>query len=214
MNTGIRVCTDEATFAQWAQAMPGMALPTELMPTELMPAELMPAEPARCRDRGLAVIPPAVAASLALHGCAQVAITLRLWGPEGGAFACFAIDGDLSASVLRSGDVVEVGLFRLSAVIEEVVRLVPIVPPAVTLVEGQVGAGAGVELTVVPADAAIAGWRLTLVGGGSGWRRIPSDVSRGPMAPVRNVRSEVAAELRSALIEHGAPDFPRVAVHG
>ncbi len=127
----------------------GLALPSDLtLHSELPRADPDRARPGPPNPRPVAV-PRVVAASLALHGCADLAITLRLWAPAGGWFACFVICGDVGASVLRDGDQREIGLFRLSALVGEVVRLVPVEPPADS---GEAGENVGLQLTVLAAD--------------------------------------------------------------
>jgi hypothetical protein len=183
MSTGIRLRTDRVTFEQWIQATPGAALPTELTSETTngagrrstggkSPGDGSPGE------SHLVEIPPVVAASLAVHGCAEAAITVRMWAPSGGCFGCFGIVGDLAGSVVQSGTELEIGLFEVGAVVDEVVRLIPARPPSgwATVGEGPAMAGleavenVGVQITVLTADAAVAAWQRTLVGGVRGWR--------------------------------------------
>jgi hypothetical protein len=168
--------------------MPGVALPPEFQ-NSAAPGSTGPGETA---------LPPVVAASLALHGCAEIAITLRRWWPDRRAFACFALAGELAASLSGEGDEVELGLFGLGSVIPEVVRLVPAEPPPV-----EDDDGAGIELSVVAAGAVTPGWQQTLVGGARRWRRVryrPAPAAAW-LEPVGNVGPELAAELRFALAD-------------
>jgi hypothetical protein len=189
MSAGVRLRTDRQTFEQWARAMPGVVLPAEL---QFAPA-------GQVGGAGETALPPVVAASLALHGCAEVAVTLRRWQPDQSVFSCFSIAGELAASLLHGGDEVEVGLFGLSCVVPEVMRLVPAEPPPI---EGAADS-AGVEVTVIAADAATGGWQQTLVGGGPRWRRVRHRAApaRAWLEPVRDVHQELAADLRFALAD-------------
>jgi hypothetical protein len=139
-------------------------------------------------------VPPLVAASLALHGCAEVAIVLRLSLPEGETFGCFGLAADLAAGLVRSGQDVEIGLFGSGELVEEVVRHVPGSPPP------PVAAATGcVRIAVLGADAAIAGWQQILVSGESQWRRMQCGSDPGHLIRVQDVHEELAADLRDAL---------------
>jgi hypothetical protein len=195
VNTGLRLRTDRRTFEEWAGAMSGVALPSE-MEFDLPPG---------WSDSGGKRLPPAVAASLALHGCADVAVTLRCRLPDENVFGCFAIAGDLGGSLVRAGDKVEIGLFGLESVVAEVIRLIPVDPPQLDL-GAQLDPGrqtVRVELTVLAADAATPGWQQTLVGGAPRWRR--ERYRRAPSPPwlesISDVHQELASELRFALAE-------------
>jgi hypothetical protein len=214
MMSGVRVCTDAPTFDRWAAALPGLALPAELRPVGLGRADLRPveprpveprpvelratgpgrAEPRSSHDRPEWAVPPLVAASLALHGCAEVAITVRLTMPGGDGFGCFGLAGDLAASLVRSGPDVQIGLFDLGELVEQVVQLVPVEPPP--LVDA---AAAAVRIALIGADAAAASWHRVLIGGEKGWQRtlLPDDPSH--LIAVSDVRRELAADLRFAI---------------
>ena len=181
MSTGVRLRTDRQTFEEWARVMPGVVLPKEL---GFSTAPLG----GYAGDR---VLPPVVAASLALHSCADVAITLNRWVPDQRVFSCFAIAGDLAASLVRGGDDVEIGLFGLSSVVPEVIRLVPAEPPRVADADGVAGvlddtgglhvdaAGVSANTAGVPGDASgvrvdTAGVEITVVAAdaaAAGWQQ-------------------------------------------
>lgn len=190
MNSGLRVRVDSATFGCWARALSGLALPTELEPAETRPE----ARPEPLRPEESMPVPPLVAASLALHGCAEVVITLRLTMPEGDVFGCFGLAGDLAAGLVRCGAEVEIGLFALGQLVEEVVRLVPPLPPP------PMDAATGcVRITVMGADAAVAGWQQILVAGESQWRRMQSGADPNRLVTVPDVHRELTADLRFVL---------------
>jgi hypothetical protein len=137
-----------------------------------------------------------VAASLAVHGCAEVAVTVRLTMPEADAFGCFGLAGDLAAGLVRSGQDVEIGLFDVSDLVDQVVRLVPARPPA------PIDASTGcVRITVLGPDAAVAGWQQILVGGESQWRRMQAGADPNRLVTVLDVHRELAADLRFVLAE-------------
>lgn len=186
MNSGIRLRTDWPTYQGWARALSGLALPAELRPTEL--ADLGPAEPKP--------VPPLVAASLALHGCADVAITLRVTMPAGDAFGCFGLAGDLAASLVRCGAEVDIGLFDISHLVDEVIRLVPVAPPP-----PRDAASGCVRITVLGTDAAVGGWQQILVSGECQWRRMQSGAQPHRLVTVADVHHELAADLRFALTD-------------
>jgi hypothetical protein len=141
-------------------------------------------------------LPPGVAASLAVHGCADAAITVRLTMPEETALACFGVSGPLAAGLIRSGDQVDVGLFPRSELVEQVVRLIPPAPPA------PLEAAAGcVRITVHDADAAATGWQQILVSGESHWCRMQLGTEPNRLVTVSDVRRQLAADLRFALAD-------------
>jgi hypothetical protein len=181
VSTGVRVHTDRASFERWVRALSGVALPEELRPPDAGAGE---------------PVPPLVAASLALHSCAEVAITVRLNLPAGAAFGCFGLVEDLAAGVFRSDQTVEIGLFQIGELVDQVVRLVPELPPAPS--DSVVGS---VRIAVVGAEAAVAGWQLTLLGGGRKWRRVHSDSDPNRLEIVPDLARELAADLRFALAE-------------
>jgi hypothetical protein len=180
VNTGVWVRTDSVTFEGWARARSGLALPEELQPGRTD-------EP----DGGVAIsVPPLVAASLALHGWAEVAVTVRLTMPEGDLFGCFGLAGDLAAGLVRSGQDVRIGLFDVAGLVDEVIRLIPALPPPPA--EAATGC---VRITVHGADAAVAGWQQILLAGESQWRRIQAG-NPSRMVTVSDVHRELAADLR------------------
>jgi len=179
------VRTEHAAFERWARALSGLALPEELRP---------PPPPGPLSSEKTTPVPPLVAASLALHGCAEVAVTLRVTMPEGDVFGCFGLAGDLAASLVRCGAEVEIGLFGLTELVDEVVRLVPPAPPPP--MDGATGC---VRITVLTADAAVAGWQQTLVAGESHWHRMHSGADLSPLVMVSDVHRELAADLRFVL---------------
>lgn len=183
MTAGVRVHTDRATYERWVRALAGLALPEELRPA----GTGAPDPP----DATVVAVPPLVAASLALHGWVEVAVTVRLTMPGGDTFGCFGLAGDLAAGLVRRADEVEIGLFGLGDLVEEVVRLVPIDPPA----PGEAGTGC-VRITVLGADAAVPGWQRILVGGESRWHRMQSGADPYRVVPVADVHRELAADLR------------------
>jgi hypothetical protein len=201
---GVWVGTDRRTFESWTRAWSGLALPQELRPPGLGPSETGAGErgsgetgseetgPDERGDPGTPV-PPLVAASLAVHGCAELAVTVRLTLPEGERFACFGVAGDLAAGLIRSGSDVQIGLFGLDDLVDEVVRLVPARSPAPSE-----AASACVRITVLTADEATPGWQQILIAGDSQWRRIRSDPNH--MVLVSDVHRELAADLRFVII--------------
>jgi hypothetical protein len=186
VSTGIRLHTDRAMFQAWARAMPGVVLPSEL--------EIF--GPGEGQDPGETALPPVVAASLALHGCPELAITVRRWMPEQRSCAWFAIAGDLAASLWLGGDQVEIGLFGLSSVVAEVIRLVPAEPPVVDVAANSVG----LQVTVF---AGAATWEQTLIGGAPRWRRVWARPEPVPSwwGWVSDIHQELAADLRLALAD-------------
>jgi hypothetical protein len=135
-----------------------------------------------------------VAASLALHGVADIAVTVRIAMPEGDAFGCFRLSGDLAASLVRCGEDVEIGLFEIGELIGEVIRLVPVAPPP------PLEAASGcVRITVMGPDAAVAGWQQILLAGENHWRRMQSGAEPHRLVPVSDVHGELAADLRFVL---------------
>jgi hypothetical protein len=152
------------------------------------------AEPQLSRDHPGRAVPPLVAASLALHACAEVAVTVQVTMPAGDSFGCFALAGDLAASLVRSGMDVQIGLFELGELVDQVVQLVPAEPPP----PAEAASGC-VRITVVGADAAVAGWRRILIGGESCWRRMQSDADPDRLIPVPDLRRELTADLRFAI---------------
>jgi hypothetical protein len=193
VNSGVRIRTDRATFDGWARTLSGLALPEELRPAGQSGAASAQSVSDKCQSRP---VPPLVAASLALHGCADVAVTLRITMPEGDCFGCFGLAGDLAAGLVRCGTDVEIGLFELGELVEEVIRLVPEVPPP------PLAAATGcVRITVLSADAAAPSWQQILVAGESQWRRMQSGAQQHPLVTVSDVHGELAADLRFALAD-------------
>jgi hypothetical protein len=235
VTSAVWVRTDRATFEDWARARPGLALPEELRPEDLRPEELRPEglRPAGDGTELSAVpVPPVVAASLALHGYAEAAVIVRrsrgvslnssACGAPGALhrarpcydgelrdtpqpgeemFGCFGLSGDLAAGLVRAGQDVDIGLFGLAELVDQVVRLVPDRPA-----EGI----DRVQVMVLGADAAAAGWQQILIGTAGEWR-----VQREPDRwwPVAEVRAELAADLRWALAEALAQDHPQAVDH-
>jgi hypothetical protein len=170
--------TDRETFDRWARALPGLPLPSE-----------MTSDPGAddTSDGGLVIdlsagpgpvaVPPEVAASLAVHGCAEVAVVVRVEAPAGPTLAVFGALGSLAAGLVREPGQVEIGLFELSELVDRVTALAPPAMPAPAD-----GAACSVRIAVLGADAAVAGWEQTWV---------------GPLT--RAGRHEMAVELRLAL---------------
>jgi hypothetical protein len=195
------VRTDRATFEGWAWARAGGALPEGLRPEGLRPEGLRPDTPGlvEATDPDLTPVPPMVAASLALHGWAEAAVTVRLSRADGDVLGCFGLSGDLAAGVVRSRDEVRIGLFDVADLVDQIVALVPDrPPPSGPLPEVTPD---HVRIGVLGADAAIAGWQQTLVGGQSQWRRRQPGSDPGLLLPVTDVRRELAADLRFALAD-------------
>ena len=235
MTAAVWVRTDRATFEDWARARPGVALPEELRPEELRPEELRPAgrPPAgrpteRLRPEGFrpaggvterpaVPVPPVVAAALALHGYAEAAVIVRRgkgMSPDSRAdrgaasghpgdetFGCFGLSGDLAAGLVRAGQDVDIGLFGLAELVDQVVRLVPARPS-----DGV----DRVEVMVLGADAAAAGWQQILIGTRGRWR-VQLEPDR--WSAVAEVRAELAADLRWALAEALAQNHPEPVDH-
>jgi hypothetical protein len=191
---------DRATFERWAQALGGLPLPEEVRPTEpafvaagARPSKGESGAESSGAERSLPV-PPSVAAALAVHGCAEVAVTVRLTMPEGAVFACFGLYGEIATGLVRSGDDVDIGLFRLDQLVEQVIWLVPAIPPA------PMDAAPGcVRISVLGADAAVAGWQQILVSGETHWLRMQSGTDPIRLVPVFDVHQELAADLRFVL---------------
>jgi hypothetical protein len=201
MSAGIRLHTDPATYAGWLRMMPAPALPAEL-------SERSVVEPGLTAGRSKVPLPPLVAAALALHACAELAVIVQLWAPAGGSFGCIGIAGELGASVRRAGDQVEIGLFRMSALVDEVVRLIPDQPPvSADCWADEAAENVGVQVAVFPADAVEPGWRRTLIGAGQRWCRSPGPGRSGggpggfgAPDPEADPRQEMVADLRFALV--------------
>lgn len=188
MNSGVRIRVDRSRFECWARALSGLALPADLTPSEPRLGDLAPEESLP--------VPPLVAASLALHGCAEVVVMLRVTMPDGDALGCFGLAGDLAAGLVRCGAEVEIGLFALGEMVEEVVRLIPPLPPP------PIDAATGcVRITVMGADASVAGWQQILVGGESQWRRMQSGAGPNRLVTMSDVHRELAADLRFVLAD-------------
>ena len=207
---GVRLVVDPATFATWIRDVPGVVLPPDFDGIVGATGSWWPSpsgdpapEPARARPAVQSRVPPAAAASLAVQAAADVAIRLRLWGPDGTTVACVAVAGDLCASLARlerdepDEDLpprVEVALMPLGSAVAEVVRLIPACPPRA---EGIAAAGLHVE--VVATEDAVARWQDTWVGGGQRWRRVlPSGAEPGLRTEPCSLE-DLAADLRYVL---------------
>lgn len=221
MNSGVLVRTDRISFERWAQALAGVALPEELRP--VAPAESGLSGPG-LSESGLSgpglsesgsgapgpalpapmPVPPVVAASLALHGYSEIALTVQVTMPDRNLLGCFGLVGGMAASLVRSGEQIEIGLFELGELVDQVIRLVPVAPPPpLNIPPGQV------RITVIGADAAVPGWQQTLIGGRSHWRRQQTEVDLPRLDLVADVHRELAADLRFALADSLAGN-PRV----
>jgi len=105
MNSGVRIHTDRVTFDQWATAMAGVDIPVDMQSKDIVlePEESRfglgeDVDPAKrsgsSSPLGSGVpVPPLVAASMALHGYAEVVVTLRLALPTSAVTACFGLVG-------------------------------------------------------------------------------------------------------------------------
>jgi hypothetical protein len=207
VNSGIRIQTDRATFNGWVTAMSDLALPAELRSESLDPERFgHPGEPSSLAaelvesaqrsgsartERRPGAIPPVVAAALALHDCAEVAVTLWVVRPTDTLFGCFGLVDDLAAGLIRHGEEMEVGLFDLTELVGQVIRLVPVEPR---------DQDTSVRITVMGADAAVAGWQQILTNRENIWYRTSFDqVSES--TPVLDLHQELAADLRFALAD-------------
>jgi hypothetical protein len=173
--------TDRETFDRWAQALPGLPLPSEMTSGDAGGGLVIDVS----AGPGPVAVPPEVAASLAVHGCAEVAVVVRVEASAGPTLAVFGALGSLAAGLVRGPSQVEIGLFELSDLVDRVIDLVPAVPVAgVTEVphEGVTDSSCSVRIAVMGADAAVAGWEQA-------WF--------GPLT--RAGRHEMAVELRLAL---------------
>lgn len=200
MIPGVRVRTDDETFDRWADHLPALALPPELRCAAVAAVGKTAERPGSGPATGIAV-PPVVAASLAVHGCADVAVLVRVLLPSGEVVGCFSAAGELAAGLVRSAQGVEVGLHTVADLVPEIVRLVPDAPPCHRPMP--LG-GCSVGIAVLAADSAVTGWRHLLVCAASGdglgtcWRaEPPTDGDR----PVVDARQNLAADLRFVLAE-------------
>ena len=211
MNSGVRIHTDRVTFDQWATAMAGVDIPVDMQSKDIVlePEEshFSPGEDVDPANRGGsssplgsgAPVPPLVAASMALHGYAEVVVTLRLALPTSAVTACFGLVGGLAASLVHRGVEVEIGLFDLDELVGEVMRLIPVDPPSI-------GESSSVRIAVLGANAAIAGWQETLIGGQDHWLRLQSNDDPLRWTPMLDVYQELALDLRFALADCLAGD--------
>ncbi|HST81769.1 MAG TPA: hypothetical protein VLL08_08560 [Kineosporiaceae bacterium] len=186
--------TDRATFEGWARALSGLVLPPDLLPPDLQSADLPSVESAKSLPGRSLPVPPVVAASLALHGCAEIVVMLRITMPDGDATGCFGLSGDLAAGLVRCGEDVEIGLFEIGELIDQVIRLVPVAPPP------PLEAASGcVRITVMGPDATVGGWQQILLAGERHWRRMQSGAEPHRLVAVSDVHGELAADLRFVL---------------
>jgi hypothetical protein len=164
----LHVTVAVAQLAGWIARLPGLALPP--------PFDALGATAEQDGDPP----PPLVAASLAVHGIADVTAELHLDSANEQVTACQAISGDLLATlVLRSGplgEVAEVGLAHVAAAVPQLLRWLPDVPAEPR---------ASARLGVAGWDDAVRCWVATLVPGATGWCRQSPDGAVHPCSPAQ-----------------------------
>jgi len=212
---GLRLTVDVATFAAWRAGSPGWAVPQEF---DVTTADGTRPAPDSGAPVGGQVLPPFVAASLAVHAAADAAIRLRVDDGAVRVVACLSIAGGLVAVLVRaaravpgsgfaSGGWVQVGLVAATQAVPEVMSWVP---EPDEIVHPDTGS---MELLVVGADDAGSGELARWVVSGSRWQRlVPRPGGQVELLPA--ARADLASELTAAVVrvlaqrprEGGDPD--------